>query len=97
MVDLNLSILIIKFNASGLNAQVNRRRLSDCKKSKKVKLNYTMSTGDTLKMTPTGYSKEWKEVYHGNTEHKKASVAVLVFDKVNLRKVLPVILKSVIC
>lgn len=45
---------------------------------------YKLPTGDTLD-TNTLKVKECKNIYHANSNHKKAVVAILISDKIDIK------------
>ena len=76
---------IITLNISGLNAPTKRQRLAEwiqkqdpyicCLKETHLK------TGDTYRLKVKG----WKKNFHANRDQKKAGVAILISDKVDLK------------
>ena len=76
---------IITLNVNGLNAPDKRQRLAEwiqkqdpyicCLKETHFK------TGDTCRVKV----KDWKKIFHANRDQKKAGVAILISDKIDLK------------
>ena len=78
-------LAIITLNLNGLNATTKRQRLAEwiqkqgayicCLQETHVK------TGDTHRLKVKG----WEKIFHANRDQKKAGVAILISDKIDLK------------
>ena len=76
---------IINLNGSGLNAPIKRQRLAE--RIEKIDL-YTCCLQKTHLKTTDTYRlkvKGWKKIFHANRDQKKAGVAILISDKIDLK------------
>ena len=75
---------IITLNVNGLNAPVKRQRLAEWIKKQDPYIcclqETHLKTRDTYRLKVKG----WKKIFHANRDQKKAEVAILISDKINL-------------
>ena len=74
---------IITLNINGLNAPTKRQRLAEWIQKQDPYiccLQETLKTRDTYRLKVKG----WKKIFHANRDQKKAGVAILVSDKIDL-------------
>ena len=77
---------MLTLNVNGLNAPVKRHRLANWIKSGKLSMCCIQETHLTWKDTYGLKIKGWRKIYQTNGEQKKkAEVAILVFDKTDLK------------
>ena len=80
------SISIITFNINGLNAPTKRHRLAEWvqKQGPYVCCLHEMHVRpkDTYRLKVRG----WKNIFHANGKQKKAGVASLISDKIDLKE-----------
>ena len=78
-------ISIITLNVNGLNAPTKRHRLSEWIQQQNPYICYLQKTNfkpqDTYRLKVRG----WKNIFHTNGKQKKAGVAILISDKINLK------------
>ena len=77
-------ISIITLNVNGLNAPTKRHRLAECmqKQDPYICLQEThFRPKDTYRLKVRG----WKNILHANGKQKKAGVAILLSDKIDLK------------
>ena len=78
---------IITLNVNGLNAPTKRQRLAEWIQ-KKEKDPYTSCLQETNLKTRDTYRlkvKGWKKIFHANRDQKKAGVAILISDKIDIK------------
>ena len=77
-------ISIITLNVNGLNAQTKRHTLPECIQKQDPHICCLQETHfrpqDTYKL-----KRGWKNIFHGNVRQKKAGVAILISDKIDLK------------
>ena len=78
-------ILIITLNVNGLNAPTKRHRLAEWIQKQEPYICCLQETHfrpkDTFRWTVRG----WKNIFHANGKQKKAGVAILTSDKIDLK------------
>ena len=78
-------VSIITLNVNGLNAPTKRHRLAEWIQKQEPYICYLQETHfrlrDTYRLKVTG----WKKIFHANGNHKKAGVAILVSEKIDLK------------
>ena len=79
------SISIITLNVNGLNAPTKRHRLAEWIQKQDPYICCLQQTyyrpRDTYKLKVRG----WKKIFHANGNQKKAGVAILISDKIDLK------------
>ena len=82
---IGISISIITLNVNGLNAPIKRYRLAECIQKQGPYICCLQETHfrsqDTYRLEVRG----WKNVFHANGKQKKAGVAILISDKIDLK------------
>ena len=76
---------IVTLNANGLNAPTKRHRLAEwIKKTRPIyRLQEThFRPKDTYRLKV----RRWKNIFHTNGKQKKAGVAILISDKIDLKE-----------
>ena len=76
---INTYLLIINLNVNGLNAPIKRHKVSVWILKKRPI--YTLPTHFRPKDTCKLKVREWKKIFHGSGNEKKAGVVTLVSDK----------------
>ena len=77
-------ISIIPLNVNGLNAPTIRHRLAEWMKNKThIYAVYNRPTSDLW--THTDWVSGWKKIFNAKGNKKKAGVAILISDKINLK------------
>ena len=80
-----LAVSIITFNVNGLNAPTKRHRLAEWIQKQDpctCCLQEThFRTQDTYRLKVRG----WENIFHANGKQKKAGVAILISDKIDLK------------
>ena len=78
-------ISIITLNVNGLNAPTKRHRLAEWIQKQDPYVCFLQETHfrpqDTYRLKARG----WKNIFHANGKQKKARVAILISDKINLK------------
>ena len=78
-------ILIITLNINGLHAPTKRHRLAEWIQKEDLYICCLQEThfrpGDTYRLKVRG----WKKIFHANGNQKKAGVAVLISDEIDLK------------
>ena len=76
---------IITLNINGLNAPTKRHRLAECIQKQDPYICCLQETHfrprDTYRLKVRG----WKKIFHANGNQKKAGVAILISDKIDLK------------
>ena len=76
---------IITFNVNGLNAPTKRQRLAEWIQKQDPYIcclqEIHLKTRDTYRLKVKG----WKKLFHANKDQKKASVAILISDKIDFK------------
>ena len=79
-------ILIITLNVNGLNAPTKRHRLAEWTQKQDPYICWLQETHfrprDTYRLKVRG----WKKIFHANGNQKKVGVAILISDKIDLKK-----------
>ena len=77
---------IITLNECGLNAPTKRHRLAEWIQKQDPYICFLQETHfgpqDTYKLKVRG----WKNIFHANGKQKKAGVAILITDKIDLKE-----------
>ena len=76
---------IITLNVNGLNAQIKRHRLREWIKKQDPSICYLQETHLKSKDIHRLKVKGWNNIFHTNNREKKAGVAVLVSDKIDIK------------
>ena len=78
-------MLIITLNVNGLNAPTKTHRLAEWIQKQDPCICCLQETHFRPKGTYRLKVRGWKNILHGNREQKKAGVAVLISDKIDLK------------
>ena len=78
-------ISIITLNGNGLNAPNKRQRLAGWIEKQDPYICCLQETHIRLKDTYRLKVKRWKNIFYANGKQKKAGVAILIWDKINLK------------
>ena len=78
-------ISIITLNVNGLNAPTKRHRLAEWIQKQNPSICCLQETHFSLRNTYRLKVKGWKKIFHANENQKKAGVAILVSDKIDLK------------
>ena len=78
-------ILIITLNVNGLNAPTKRHRLAEWIQKEEPYICCLQETHFRPKDTYRLKAREWKNIFHANGKQKKAGVAILISDKIDLK------------
>ena len=79
-------ISIIALNVNGLNAETKRHRLAEWIQKQDAYICCLQETHLRPKDTYRLKVREWKNIFHANGKQKKAGVAILISDKIDLKK-----------
>ena len=76
---------IITLNVNGLNVPMKRQRVAEWIQKQDPYICYLqethLETWDTYRLKVKG----WKKIFHANRDQKKAGVAILISDKIDLK------------
>ena len=78
-------ISIITLNVNGLNAPTKRHRLAEWIQKQDPYTCCLQETHFRPKDTQRSKVREWKYIFHANGKQKKAGVAILISDKIDLK------------
>ena len=78
-------IPIITLNVNGLNAPTKRHRLDEWIQKQDQHICCLQETYFRTKDTYRLKVREWKNIFHANGKQKKAGVAILISDKIDLK------------
>ena len=78
-------ISIITLNVNGLNAPTKRHRLAEWIQKQDPYICCPQETHFRPKDTDRLKVRGWKNIFHANGKQKKAGVAVLISDKIDLK------------
>ena len=78
-------ISIITLNVNGLNAPLKRHRLAEWIKKQDPNMCCLQETHCRPKDTYRLKVRGWKNIFHSNGKRKKAGVAILISDKIDLK------------
>ena len=78
-------ILVITLNVNGLNAPTKRHRLADWIQKQDPYICCLQEAHFRPKDTYRLKVRGWKNIFHANGKQKKAGVAVLISDKIDLK------------
>ena len=78
-------ISIIALNVNGLNASTKRHRLAEWIQKQDLYISCLQETHFRLKDTYRLKVRGWKNIFHANGKEKKAEVAILISDKIDLK------------
>ena len=81
-------ISIITLNVNVLNAPTKRHRLAEWIQKQDPYLCYLQETHIRTKDTYILRVKGWENIFHANGKQKKARVAILISDKIDLKRIL---------
>ena len=79
-------ISIITLNINGLNAPAKRHRLAEWIQKQDPYVHCLQETHFRPKDTYRPKGRKWKNRFHANGKQKKAGVAILMSDKIDLKK-----------
>ena len=79
-------ISIITLNVNGLNAPTKRHRLAEWIQKQDPYICCLQETHFRPKGTYRLKVRGWKNIFHANDEQKKAVVAILISDKIDLKE-----------
>ena len=79
-------IAIITLNVNGLNAPTKRHRLAEWIQNQDPYTCCLQETHFTSRDTYKLKVRRWKKIFHANGDQKKAGVAILISDKIDLKK-----------
>ena len=77
---------IITLNLNGLNAPTKRQRLAEWTQKLDPYICCLKETHPETRDTYRLKVKGWKKIFHANRDQKKAGVAILISDKIDLKK-----------
>ena len=83
---MNKYLSIINFNINGLNAPIKRHRIAEWIRKHYP---YICSLQETQLRTKNLHRlkvKGWKQIFQANRQEKKAGVAILISDKIDLKR-----------
>ena len=78
-------ISILTLNVNGLNATTKRHRLAEWIQKQDPYTRCLQETHFRHKDTYRLKVREWKNIFHANGKQKKAGVAILISDKIDLK------------
>ena len=78
-------ISLITLNVNGLNAPTKRHRLADWIQKQDPYICILQETHLRPKDTYRLKERGWKNIFHENGKQKKAGVAILISDKIDLK------------
>ena len=78
-------IPIITLNVNGLNAPTKRHRLAEWKQKQDPYICCLQETHFRPKNTYRQKVRGWKDIFHASGKQKKAGVAILISDKMDLK------------
>ena len=81
-------ISIITLNVNVLNAPTKRHRLAEWIQKQDPYLRYLQETHIRTKDTYILRVKGWENIFHASGKQKKARVAILISDKIDLKRIL---------
>ena len=76
---------IITINVNGLNAPTKRQRLAEWIQKQDPYICCLQETHLETRDTYTLKVKGWKKIFHANRDQKKAGVAILISDKIDIK------------
>ena len=79
-------ISIITLNVTGLNAPIKRHRLAEWIQKQDPYICYLQETHFRPKDTYRLKMRRWKNIFHANRKQRKARVATLISDKIDLKE-----------
>ena len=82
---IGMYISIIALTVNGLNALTKRQRLAEWTQKQDPYICYLQETHFRSKDTYRLKVKGWKNIFHANEKKKKAGVAILIPDKIDLK------------
>ena len=77
---------IITLNVNGLNAPTKRQRLAGWIQKQDPYIYCLQETHLETRDTYRPKVKGWKKIFHANRDQKKAGVAILISDKIDLKQ-----------
>ena len=78
-------ISIITLNVNGLSAPTKRHRLAEWIQKQDPYMCYLQETHFKPRDTYRLKVREWKKIFHANENQKKAGVAILISDKIDIK------------
>ena len=81
----NAHITILTLNVNGLNAPIKRYRLENWIKNQNPSVCCIQETHVTCNDTQRLKIKRWRKICQANGEQKKAGVAILISDKIEVK------------
>jgi len=76
---------IITLNVNGLNTSTKRQRLAECIQKQDPYICCLQGTHPEIRNTYRLKVKGWKKIFHANRDQKKAGVAILISDEIDLK------------
>ena len=78
-------ISTITLNVDGLNAPTKRHKLTEQVQKQDLYIGCLQETHFRPRDTYRLKVREWKKIFHANGNHKKAGVAILISDKIDVK------------
>ena len=78
-------ISIITLNVNGLSVPTKRHRLAEWIQKQDPSICFLQETHFRLRDTYRLKVRGWKKIFHANGNQKKAGVAILISDKINVK------------
>jgi len=82
---INTYLFIITLNVNGLNAPIKRHKMADWIKKQKPSICCLQETHLWAKDTYILKVRGWEKIFHANGQDRKAGVAILISDKIELK------------
>ena len=82
---INTYISIITLNVNGINAPIKRHRVANWIKKKKPTICCLQETPLRAKDTYRLKVKGWEKIFHPNGQDRKAGVAILISNEIDLK------------
>ena len=83
---INNHLSIVTLNVNGLNAPIKRHRVAEWIKTLKPSTCCLQETRPRTKDTYRLKGKGWGKIFHANRQDRKAGVATLISDKIDLKQ-----------
>ena len=84
-MEIGTYISIITLNVNGLNAPTKRHRLGEWNRKQDPYICCLQETHFRPQDTDRLKVRGWKNIFHANGKQKKAAVAILISDKIDLK------------
>ena len=82
---INNHLSIITLNVNGLNTPIKTHRVADWIKKQKPSICCLQETHLRTKDTYRLKARGWEEIFHASGQDRKAGVAILISDKIDLK------------